>query len=386
MKHSLTKLFFFALLVCIAFSACQSEKTFRIEGKITNAEGKTLFFEHRGLTEVALLDSVVLCANGTFTLRASVPENPEFYQLRIDNQIAVFTVFDEESLSITADATDFVRSFTVENSPANDQLRRVDRLRDETARIIADLERQYVAQQIDDVLFFEKLDSALATYKSEITQLILANPASAAAYYALFQRIGQYLIFNPYFREDFAMFGAVATSWNLQYPETTRTQHLHDFTIRALAIRRQEERNLQTLTELIEVDASLPDIVLPDISGNRVALSSLQGQVVILDFTVYNSDFSPRHNMDLNAIYTRFQSRGVEIFQISFDSNEHFWRNAAVNLPWITVRDPLSVNSRLLGLYNVSEFPTIFIVDREGDVVARVGSQEEIVREVSRLL
>ena len=315
-----------------------------------------------------------------------LPENPEFYQLRIDNQIAVFTVFDEESLSIAADATNFIRSFTVENSPANDQLRQVDRLRDETARIIADLERQHAAQQIDDVLFFEKLDSALADYKTEITQIILANPASAAAYYALFQRIGQYLIFNPYLREDFAMFGAVATSWNLQYPETTRTQHLHDFTIRALAIRRQEERNLQTLTELIEVDASLPDIVLPDISGNRVALSSLQGQVVILDFTVYNSDFSPRHNMDLNAIYTRFQSRGVEIFQISFDSNEHFWRNAAVNLPWITVRDPLSVNSRLLGLYNVSEFPTIFIVDREGDVVARVSSQEEIVREVNRLL
>jgi hypothetical protein len=57
-----------------------------------------------------------------------------------------------------------------------------------------------------------------------------------------------------------------------------------------------------------------------------------------------------------------------------------------VNLPWITVRDPLSVNSNLLMLYNISEFPTIFILDREGDVVARVENHEDIIREVNRLL
>jgi alkyl hydroperoxide reductase subunit AhpC len=345
-----------------------------------------MFFEHRDLTGVVVLDSVVLQANGAFNMRGAVPENPEFYQLRIGNQIAVFSVFDEKVLNITADATDFARSFLVENSPTNDQLRWVDRLRDEATQKITQLERQHATQQIDDEAFIEAVDSTLTNYKTQITQLILANPASAAAYYALFQRIGHYLIFNPYVREDFPMFGAVATSWNLQYPETLRAQHLYDFTIRALSIRRLEQQQTQTLLDLIEVDASLPDIVLPDISGNRVALSSLQGKVVILDFTVYSADFSPRHNMDLNAIYTRFQSRGVEIFQISFDSNEHFWRNAAVNLPWITVRDPLSVNSRLLTLYNISEFPTIFILDRDGDVVTRATSHEEIIREVSRLL
>lgn len=387
MKHILN-IISLALLTGIVFSACRSEERFQIEGTIANAEGKVIYLEHRGLLGVVLLDSVVLRANGTFRMRALTPPNPEFYQLRIGNQPAVFAVYpDDKKLTVRADANDFAHSFTVENSPANDQLRKVDRLRDQALQQINELERQHTAQQLDDMAFIEQLDSVLSEYRREIVNLILANPASAAAYYALFQRIDDYLIFNPYSRQDYPMFGAVATSWNTHYPGTLRTQHLFDFTMRVLAVRRQEERLSQLLENTpIEVDASLPDIVLPDIFGNRVALSSLRGKVVVLDFTIYGADFSPTHNMDLNRIYTQFQARGMEIFQISFDSNEHLWRNAAYNLPWITVRDPQSVNSSLLSLYNIRDLPAVFVLDREGDVVARVTSYEELERELRRLL
>ena len=107
---------------------------------------------------------------------------------------------------------------------------------------------------------------------------------------------------------------------------------------------------------------------------------------MLLDFVVYNADFSPGHNIRLNTLYTRYKSRGFEVYQISFDSDEHFWKTSAANLPWITVRDPLSVNTSLLATYNVREIPTAFIIDREGDIVARVDDYDQLANELGKIL
>ena len=76
----------------------------------------------------------------------------------------------------------------------------------------------------------------------------------------------------------------------------------------------------------------------------------------------------------------------MEIYQISFDSDEHFWKNAASNLPWITVRDPQNVYSRLLSTYNVRDIPTAFVINRDGDVVARVENYATLPGEVGKVL
>jgi len=90
--------------------------------------------------------------------------------------------------------------------------------------------------------------------------------------------------------------------------------------------------------------------------------------------------------MNLNTVYIQYRSRGFEIYQISFDSDEHFWKTSADNLPWITVRDPESVNARLLSMYNVREIPTAFIINREGDVVTRIEDYARLSAELGKVL
>ncbi len=183
------------------------------------------------------------------------------------------------------------------------------------------------------------------------------------------------------------MYGAVATSWDRFYPETPRSKHLHDFVVNALKTRRQEEKQA-ALFENAQVVSSvnMPDIELADVGGAKVSLSSLKGKTVVLDFTVYNSQFSPKHNIDLKKVYDKYRSSGFEIYQISLDSDEHFWKNAASNLPWITVRDPQSVYSSLLSIYNVSKVPTAFVIDKKGDVVARVEDYGNLDAEVAKAM
>lgn len=379
MKTVIRRFAVLTLIIGCVFVSCKKGDIFSVEGNIQSAEGDTLYLEHRGLAGIVLLDSAILNDKGSFKFKEPAPKNPEFYQLRIRNKVVAFAVDSVESLRVTADASNLYGSFTVEDSYSNDQLRKVDDMRMKTEQEINSLEKLHTAKEIDDITFLNSLDSVLTLYKKEISNLIIGNPSSAAAYYAVFQKINDYLIFDPYDKKDYPMFGAVATSWNRYYPETERTTHLYNFTVNALQTRRQLEKQEELFQNItVETESGLPDISLPGVNGERISLSSLKGKVVLLDFVVYSADFSPKHNIDLNSLYQRYNSRGFEIYQVSFDSNEHFWKTSADNLPWVTVRDPRSVSTPLLSLYNVREIPTSFIIDREGDLIGRVEDYSQL--------
>ena len=387
MKTVIRRFAVLTLIIGCVFVSCKKGDIFSVEGNIQSAEGDTLYLEHRGLAGIVLLDSAILNDKGSFKFKEPAPKNPEFYQLRIRDKVVAFAVDSVESLRVTADASNLYGSFTVEDSYSNDQLRKVDDMRMKTEQEINSLEKLHTAKEIDDITFLNSLDSVLTLYKKEISNLILGNTSSAAAYYAVFQKINDYLIFDPYDKKDYPMFGAVATSWNRYYPETERTTHLYNFTINALQTRRQLEKQEELFQNItVETESGLPDISLPGVNGERIPLSSLKEKVVLLDFVVYSADFSPKHNIDLNSLYQRYNSRGFEIYQVSFDSNEHFWKTSADNLPWVTVRDPRSVSTPLLSLYNVREIPTSFIIDREGDLIGRVEDYSQLSEQLDKVL
>lgn len=370
----------------LLLSSCDSEgKAFRIQGEVISAEYKTLYLEHRGLGGVELLDSVNLPKNGKFSFKEKAPQNPEFYQLRIEEQKLIFAVDSNETLVVKADASDLYGSSTIESSLLNDQIKDIIGKQLDIKKNILSLTDQHTTKVIDDVTYLDRLDSILSNYKAYASKLILGNPSSAAAYYAVFQKIDDYLIFDPYDKKDYAMFGAVATSWNRYYPETQRTKHLYDFTMNALKVRKQQERQSELIENIIITESTLPDISLNDVKGNKVSLSSFNGSFVILDFTAYKTDFSLQHNELLNKIYRTYNSKGLEIYQISFDSDAHYWKNAASELPWKTVYDPQSVNSSLLRTYNVRELPTTYILNREGDLIKRIERIESLERDISQL-
>lgn len=379
--------FLLILLVGVVIFSCKEVDTFKVTGNISSAEGDTLYLEHRGLAKITVLDSIVLKSSGAFSFKQSAPKNPEFYQLRIGKNVAVFAVDSTETLQIAVDASNWANSVSIENSPTNDQMKQVDDLTLKAAQGIADLEAKHKSGSIDEMAYVEQLDATLQKYKEAVTAIILGNPSSATAYYAVFQKINDYLIFDPYNKQDYSMFGAVATSWSRYYPETERTKHLYEFTMNALKTRRKQEQQLQLIENITVSEGSgLPDVVLSDVEGSKVSLHSLKGKVVLLDFVVYSADFSPKHNIDLNNIYAKYKSKGFEIYQISLDTDEHFWKTSAANLPWITVRDPLSVNSSLLATYNVRQIPTAYIINAEGDIIARVENYDRLSEELGKVL
>ena len=105
----------------------------------------------------------------------------------------------------------------------------------------------------------------------------------------------------------------------------------------------------------------------------------------MLDFTAYTAEFSPQVNRLLNDIYKQYHSRGLEIYQVSLDQDNVAWRQSAQNLPWITVYDPMSINSQNVGNYNVMGIPTMFII-RGGEIVQRIEDATRLKAAVSKYI
>ena len=108
-------------------------------------------------------------------------------------------------------------------------------------------------------------------------------------------------------------------------------------------------------------------------------------RIVLLDFTAYTTDISPQLNKLLNDIYQSYHNRGLAIYQVSVDQDNVAWRQAAQNLPWITVFDPMSVNSQTVGAYNVTGIPTTFII-KNGEIVERVEDASRLKAAVAKYM
>ena len=68
--------------------------------------------------------------------------------------------------------------------------------------------------------------------------------------------------------------------------------------------------------------------------------------------------------MTLRDIYGKYHDRGLEIYQVSVDPDEHFWKTQTAALPWISVHDEDALNSQYLSRYNVQQETSLKILER----------------------
>ena len=128
------------------------------------------------------------------------------------------------------------------------------------------------------------------------------------------------------------------------------------------------------------------DIQLPDNKGVTRKLTDLAGKVVLLDFHVFATKDSPARIMKLREVYNKYHAQGLEIFQVSLDPDEHFWKQQTAALPWISVRDPQGIQSQLMTTYNIQSIPTFFLVNRSNVLHKRDSQMKDLDQEIKSLL
>ncbi len=371
--------------VLVGLSACDNEPKFKVQGEVTGAEDQTLYFEMSGLNGVVLLDSTTLSSNGKFDFAGNRPESPEFYRLRLNGKIVNFSVDSTETVQIKAEAGKFDTEYTIEGSTSNQKIKELALLQAELQQKVDQLSQN---RSMPAGILQDSLNALVNNYKKEVKiNYIFAAPNTSYAYFALFQTLNGYMIFNPLAdKEDIKCFAAVATSLNNSYPHADRSRNLYNMVIKGMKNTREPRQESVEIDPSIVSETGIIDIELKDLKGNIRRLSELKGKVVLLDFTIYNNTLSAAHNLALREVYNKFHAQGLEIYQISLDTDEHFWKTSADNLPWICVRDGSGAYSKYIPLYNVSNLPSVFLIDRENTLNARGENVEDIEAAIRKLL
>lgn len=385
MKQISTRLLTVLGLCMFFLSACNYSSDFTVKGVVAGADGQLMYLENVGISNVVTLDSIKLAPGGKFKFTEKRPEYPDFYRLRLNNQLINFAVDSTETISFVADAGTFATSYSVEGSENSKAIKAITLAQLDANQAISHLRKEYEDKMISDTTYRMKVLAAADAYKEVARKYIYSAPMSTAAYFALFQQIDGLLFFDLYDRKDVKAYGAVATSYNHTYPESPRSKHLYNLTLQSMKVLRAQRPVDYSNVETKEI--SFLDIELPDVRGEVVKLSTVApGKVVLINFTAYQMEWSPALNMALGELYTKYHDQGLEIYQVSLDSDFHFWRNGASNLPWVTVHDPQSVYSQVAGLYNVKQLPALFILDRKGNLVKRVEDVKKLETDVKAVL
>lgn len=382
------KKIFFMALAAVALSACNSESKFKVEGQVSDADGKMLYLEASALEGIVPLDSVKLKADGSFAFKQPRPVSPEFYRLRVDNKVINFSIDSTETVQVKAPFADFATAYTVEGSPNSSKIKELTMKQMELQNNVNALLQSMQAHKIGADVFEDSLTALLKNYKDDVKiRYIFAAPNTASAYFALFQKLNNYLIFDPLnSKDDIKCFAAVATSLNNFYPDADRSKNLYNIVIKGMKNTRTPQEKVVEIPEDAISETGVIDISLRDMKGNVRKLSELKGKAVILDFTIYQNAVSATHNYMLRDLYDKYSAQGLEIYQVSLDADEHYWKTTADNLPWVCVRDGNGIYSSIAASYNVQTVPSLFLINRNNELSARGETLKDLDAAVKALL
>lgn len=353
-RNSLKIISFF--LAIVSLSAC-SKPEFKVKGEIYGGEDKTLILEKSGFQgQWVPIDSTHINKNGGFSFSFPSPQSPEIYRLVLNDRYIYFPVDSIETITITSSFDKFGNDFSLSGSSNAIKMENFEK----------DLQKANTNNP----------DSLVSFKRKVFSNYIKDSQGSIISFYILTKTIDGRPLYSPTDPEDRKYFVAVATGYKTANPNDPHAALLEQTAIQAIKDKNRENGNFQSI-EAQEI--SLIDMDLQNEEGINIKLSDIagKGKPVVVIFSLLTHQDSPELNMALANIYQKHQGK-VEFYNVSLDNDQYAWREAAKNLPWVTVYSPGETSSADAIKYNVFQIPSFYIYNNNGELTSRPMTLEEL--------
>lgn len=122
-----------------------------------------------------------------------------------------------------------------------------------------------------------------------------------------------------------------------------------------------------------------PNFELITSTGGKIALSSLRGKYVLIDFWASWCGPCRREIPNIKKVYAEFKDKGLQVVGVSIDNSDKAWRKALEeeNIDYLQLYDPEGITSKL---YNYNGIPFIILISPEG-IILEKGLRGENIRE-----
>lgn len=364
----------FILLLSLAGTACNRNNV-KIQGLVEGGEGATLALERLDVNRTTPLDSIQVGNDGRFTFSTSL-EQPELFILNDGSgSIINLLLAPGDCVSVTTSKGSFGSGYQVEGSQESERIRMLVEHLDSTRLLLDSLQR--IAASITDEES-PKMDSLRSTYAGAIISqkrftisYLVEHMSSLSSVYALYQKYDETNMVMGQ-EHNLQYFKSVADSLEITHPNSSLTRSLRaDIQQREADFRQQEHMN--RLLEMADEASGILDLTINDRDGKEISLSSFNGKVVLVVFWASGNQESINALLRMRSTYNKYHPNGFEIYAISLDNSKFQWMNAVDfnEFDWINVSELSYPESRAALLYNVSSIPSTYLINREGDIVAR---------------
>lgn len=353
------------LVGCSALVACHnSNQKFKIIGEIEDMPEQTIVLEQLGANDVvSIVDSVHVKDKPTFEL-GGVSTEPGLYRLRFADNKFILLSIDKGNLKVTSD-WNTLEQYKVLGSPASVQLSDFlkmfrEKVRDfNTMNIVLDTLR---ARGNDSLLALAQKN--YQDMNQEFTQMI-ENYADTTPY--LPNAIFAARILNPAAESTFL--NAFNQSLNRRFANTRMGHDFNEY-FRKINLRQATANAAQP--QPVETGNIAPDIKLPTPNGSIVALSSLRGKYVLIDFWASWCGPCRAENPNVVAAYNKFKDKNFTVYGVSLDNNKEKWEQAIKDdgLVWTQVSDLKGWSNEAATIYSIRSIPSNLLIDPDGKIMA----------------
>lgn len=319
-----------ALSPLLFMSAKAQEKAaLNLSGELKNSERKIVYlqkFENKNFTTV---DSAVV-NKGQFNFKTKL-ELPELYGITTDPDNTPYYVFlDKNPINILLDDQNG-RNTLVTGSKLQDEFN----------------------------AFRSKRDVNINEYLKE-------KPSSLVSAYILYRNYS-YRLTPDEIRENIAIL-----SPDIQ--NCTYVKELHA---------------LLKVLDVVKIGSKAPDFAAKDPQGKEIRLSkNLNAKYTLIDFWAAWCVPCRKENPNIVAAYQKYKNKGFNIIGISLDKTATAWKEAikADQLDWLQVSELAYWKSDIIKLYGVRAIPSNFLVDNQGNIVAKNLRGEQLHSKLAELL
>jgi peroxiredoxin len=371
----LKSLLLFSIFIVVLSSCSNTASRFVIIGNITGMPEQNVVLEQIYANDViAVLDSGKSNASGHFEFTENATE-PGLYRLHFKNQKFILLTLDKGNVKVISDWNN-ISNYNILGSPSSESLKN---LLATYRNKVRDFNTLYIAI---DTLKVRGNDSILQVARKDLEEMKISftryieNYADTTPY--LPNAVFAARMLNPANEGQFL--DVFAKNILTKFPGTKMAKDFSDYYIKVSTKTVVQKRAAGSFN----VGDMVPEVNLPTANGNFVALSSLRGNFVLLDFWASFCPPCRADNPKIVAAYKKYKGKRFEIYGVSLDDNKSNWEKAIQtdNLDWVQVSDMKRWESPVVKQFGIEAIPSNFLIDPTGKIVAKNiegGKLEEIL-------
>lgn len=380
--QNMKKISIIILFVLTSISTFAQDKVVNITGKVMNVvpDKKVLLQVINGRGTAITVDSSVVAADKSFKFNSKIPDGGGYYLINFFgmelSQKVLLILEGGETVNLIADGLDTPAkrgSFQLTGDSKNiEYFNRILKISQELQTKVESWNLQVTAAKAkkDDATIQKIQNEFQAAQEANLNKIKALLPEMGTHLVALWTA-GNFL--DPV--NDMETLLQVAEKFKIEKGNSANV-HIKTF--------------LQQVMRLkgVSVGSEAPEIAMKTPNDKVLALSSLRGKYVLLDFWASWCGPCRRENPNVVRIYYKFKDKNFDIFSVSLDQEKTSWLTAIEKdgMAWNHVSDLQYWNSAAAVAYGVQGIPATFLLDKEGKVIAKNLRGEELEKKLEEIL